>query len=1630
MVRRPHLISAILQLFNSQTETVCVESRSGYGKTTLLREFAEYCEGPCFSVFLRGASRHSYDPMLARTDLVNQLTWHLRSRRLTEDHEPSELELRTLLNRCTRSLARRNSNAYFIIDGLDHIPDQDDAIRQSIMNLLPFGMRRFRFLFSSDTSTDIFRHHRKLQVKPFILPVFTSHETDEFLCDIVDDESVRLQYHNALGGVPVLLASVRRQLQSQPRPETKHTLSLPPVIDKLLAAEWSLLTPLSKSDKIIISYLLAYGRPVSVEQLSVYIKLDPHRIERLLSSLPFLSYSNHLDGWEFSSEPFRQFVERKLRSEVKNVTERIATQLLSIPDSDEALTLLPQFLQRIGDANKILEWFDEHRFAKILLDNRTPAWTEPILRNAISLSHDARNDRALTTYSLLRSIVPQITNTTGIEHEIRARCVLGDIEGAQAVAYAAPLLIQRLRLLAVLVDAASNQPGIAIKPLKDELRELVPKVDLALLQKEEAIDLAIDLYPVDQQLALRILNSAVKDDNADNSFQIAMARITVAALQSKQSIDTSIDRDISTPKSTEILIDERIRRFVEAIKLSLIATTAVEVLSLSDNFSESSEKLFILRKWIGQNRTEKDVLQVVETALNEALLSRDFTPTATFYREILEPLPHSSDKSLRLRLVAMVDAQRQLMQSKGPTIDYVRVQLLLASCDCKEQEWKGAAIRLEELYLESIESIDNLETQTACLAWCLAYLERYDPNQSLDVVSQFRDLVECEFQKAVSQVLDDCAEQYAILEKAIEPLALYMPIRGLELCNQLNTEARRAEALFHFVEVLAADIHATEHFGFLCKAIDSLNQGPLLDNALYLAGGKLAQDIRNERDSCHNLEKWLSRLQRSASATKKCESLGKVAGALSTVGKQDGRFRRIAHQMLYEFDRIRNPRDRYTMGCKLIVLLHRTSPSLAENVYGVFSRDNQVSRLSENVESGSYYILGLLTKASCALSQAGLLRSRDVQRICMMIAELPDLYSRMRLFSQLAFFYWREGENTHFSTIVNDYIWTDLDKLCDGDQELLFISWLDAYGVVWLENRDRARNAVSEFPEDVRHSCVENLCFQLLYKVASGEPVDARGKNQSSNLTYPDIRNLLILCSEIDDDFAIFGVLEGIADQIEVADHSIQLTRDQKAEISRLMHDVADSSLPSSKGVQHNGYRIVAHAQAFRVFGGSNTEWSDLLSDGSDLENAADRVLVNALLASYLPKRMRKKRNQLFACTEEDAGTLKSIEDRYQRYLMLTRVSMRLDQSLASRATENAFRTITLSNNMRYAMRERRLVDLAYSVDPELPMKLAVLYDDDPARDEYRKRAREQIRRHELKRELADMKADIVLRDREHDPNLAVAAWQALGALNAGKMIAVGMPRVRDMLACASNYPLEKSYPMYSWVLSNVMSKYSGTPQAAQYIRDLFEGIARGASFFFMVNGSTRRFEFNPKWRYGDEQEVHAVIQSGERGKAIQFLRVWFENNIDEFVTIIDPYFGPKDLWLVRLIMEANANTDVRIVTGRSGGRDSGSGTAPDLFRSAWRALCEQDPPHTEVLKVSFVGGTKTPIHDRWILSKSTGLRVGTSFNSIGKKLTELSAMDSRELEKVQSSVNQFVQRRIRRQDGRRISYESFELLF
>ena len=363
---------------------------------------------------------------------ANQIHWFLHSTRISDDHEPSDGELRTLWNRCARHLHRKRSVAYIIVDGLYHVPEDDVITRQAILDLLPIGVKPFRFLFSGNTDGMPTVAEKRLQVKSFPMSAFASHETDEYLRGVVPERDTRLHYHSALGGVPSLLASVRRQVEAIDNEENEVQIDSATDLGTLFEAEWNLVSPSTPETQEALAYLIAFGYPVSTETIQKMSGVSTTVLTSTFSSLPFLSFSTKVNGWEFTSDVFRRFVESKLQRLVNTATENIATQLLENPDSDESLTHLPLYLERTGNTDTLLEWLDEGRLASILHKTRTTVGVEPTLRNAISVSHSGKSDGALTTYSLARSATHQLAQSTGMEYEIRARSELGDVDGALA----------------------------------------------------------------------------------------------------------------------------------------------------------------------------------------------------------------------------------------------------------------------------------------------------------------------------------------------------------------------------------------------------------------------------------------------------------------------------------------------------------------------------------------------------------------------------------------------------------------------------------------------------------------------------------------------------------------------------------------------------------------------------------------------------------------------------------------------------------------------------------------------------------------------------------------------------------------------------------------------------------------------------------------------------------------------------------------------------------------------------------------------------------------------------------------------------------------------------------------------
>ena len=117
----------------------------------------------------------------------------------------------------------------------------------------------------------------------------------------------------------------------------------------------------------------------------------------------------------------------------------------------------------------------------------------------------------------------------------------------------------------------------------------------------------------------------------------------------------------------------------------------------------------------------------------------------------------------------------------------------------------------------------------------------------------------------------------------------------------------------------------------------------------------------------------------------------------------------------------------------------------------------------------------------------------------------------------------------------------------------------------------------------------------------------------------------------------------------------------------------------------------------------------------------------------------------------------------------------------------------------------------------------------------------------------------------------------------------------------------------------------------------------------------------------------------------------------------------------------------MKILTGKGVPEDEPGGIE-GAYRSAWSQLSESNPPVTEVAVVRARKSKKAPFHDRYILSRGSGLRLGTSINSLGRRVSEISMFGEDEAVALARSSQRFLARERREFEGDRLQYQMFEI--
>ncbi|MGE4532036.1 MAG: hypothetical protein AB7C98_12090 [Acidithiobacillus sp.] len=166
---------------------------------------------------------------------------------------------------------------------------------------------------------------------------------------------------------------------------------------------------------------------------------------------------------------------------------------------------------------------------------------------------------------------------------------------------------------------------------------------------------------------------------------------------------------------------------------------------------------------------------------------------------------------------------------------------------------------------------------------------------------------------------------------------------------------------------------------------------------------------------------------------------------------------------------------------------------------------------------------------------------------------------------------------------------------------------------------------------------------------------------------------------------------------------------------------------------------------------------------------------------------------------------------------------------------------------------------------------------------------------------------------------------------------------------------------------------------------------------------------------------------AGEREKALQRLKEW-ASKATGFIKITDPYFGLEELELIKLIRDENPEIKITILTSRENQKEIQQ-PWDESYGAHWRLkVSDADSGYVQIVVIGKGSSGGHPIHDRWWLSENSGLRLGTSTNGLGLRLSEISKISDGELPNMINEVDKLIFRQVRMIENENLSHSSFYL--
>lgn len=1595
------------------------------GLTTLLAQFARIHGNNCVSYFNTGLDLALLNPDYVEQDIATQLNRYvLDSYDYVKDMECTSIS--SLNHRVMQKMKKEKAPLYFVFDGFDNIPEAlVDGIRK-IFEKLIWKKCRFIFTGDSDKIKQLIPDNKDLQCSEHQILPFSDSDVNEYFRQLSPElsesdleklrcisrcQAGRMSIINknyiAKGRLEELLNSNKDQFDDLYEDDYNHIFA-------------------SYDDDVPVRFmtLLAYAEfPITIPLAAEILQVDKAILSQFCERYNDIICLNEKCCLKISTEGFHKYLRKKL-SEYKKDVELDIIRILELPSYiNNYGSFIPAIYKDLNLNDKLVNYLSNENILSMVVGKCTQA----VLNEQCEYGFEACDSDpekyagGLIRFALNKSASREIEENRLLDNEIDALLAVGRYNQAIDLAQSVYLVEERLKCLCLIARKKKQLQRSDYEVIKETIDMLVSNIQFEKMPNK-AIELAKLLLPIDFKSAISIVDRIEKT----NKESINTDKVYTIMSLMREPIDSE-SSDANNPD----LIDDRIkntslRSFANAAKSLFAEETADEFLHNLSTLPSNSHKLYLLQIWLPEHQEKEDIGKVVLEGIKLIVAESDTSmPRAsmldTFCKSMSKMTLEEMDQALTI-IESLSDT------IKYPTLDYIDAELTIIESISKLKP-DQAIKRLEYIYTYILDLKDD-SIRMSCLSKLLGRYDYLGDRRRIEkeIVSTV-DLRK-EVSNGVKQLLDITACHIKIVEEPIKALVCDYPTMIDEFVKQVNTAERRSRAyslaaLYYVYQSEPEKFDASRLFSLVRKASFRNNDGV---KPLMIFTERILHDKRLKPDSLlPHVKSNISIFSEVESITDRCRLYLGLYRWISKHYPEDTFSTRLRNDIVNSWKSINHPTFKIQFGYFIAKEFARVSQSSAEDMLDKCDqlKKNAISTSSSSL-SACNEAIDLYTRSLRYLIRFDMCKDEDISQFYDDVDKLLAEEDKIMIWGQIAMEYYlvsrndrKKGYESKFRDVCNRYLPCDYSHLPIRSQKCVIFN---NAGVLFVYSSDTFFSILSRYDETFRNDCIEKATQFVITKYASMENV-AIDSSRGFDMDYNDYLNIISLMARSTSDEYMYRTCEMLSQSIRKGHTKYPLSTNQKLYITAEAKKIISNTLPTSSGIRHDGYKIICLAMldyAVSEFGTKDKQrWHQLIST---VENTADRAFLYFAIGPFFQRSNDKQ--ELFNEGLKLTDSISSYYDKVNRLDMS--ITECYENSMTDMIKDIANKAMECLSGNGSVEDHLRLVDAVYQYNSSLAEKMLDNLDNDPARMHYKQKLLEHIsskkkieKVHKEQNSLEDLnRAEQLEFFREQVSDLACNKAQLL---DLPRLLKLTIKHIYD-----NNLSNSKNAILF--LLENLYRKMGKTRQHKELLYGIHLTIRHNLKIVLSLAVKTKEgLQRIDETIYTRGSESDGFIGVGDYGKGEKYIMEWAEKKMNESLVIIDPYFSPDDLRIIKNICDMNNDVKIDILCHCRK-------VKADDFLSRWRQLSNIVTNRINIFFVYYKDKPDDgPLHDRyWICcDEENGNHSAIkppSVNSLGMKESSICEIDLINATSALDSFNRYAYRRPKRKEGRDLSYDHIEL--